>query len=160
RRARAPRDAAMADVPDGRSRADVRADAPLSPCREGARAVRDRTLYARDPAALRRARRSARQTRPPRRRILDRRHRDLSVGRAVRMAQGESRRLPERAALVRRAVEAPGRRARDGRAAGRAVIGAERNALGADTDCRAPRFHGPEFSWIMLRGFDRTRTRR
>ena len=53
------RRAAVADVPDGRRRPDVRPDAPFPARGEGAGAVRDRALLEGNAAALRRARTSA-----------------------------------------------------------------------------------------------------
>ena len=59
-------------------------------------------------AALRRARPAARRPQLHRRRLFDRRYRDLAVDLALRMAQGRSQSIPECEALVRFDRQAPG----------------------------------------------------
>ena len=66
-----------------------------------------RRYRARDRAAIRRARPAPRGSRPHLRRLLDRRHGVLALGRHQQGAVDRSRRLSERAALVRRAEGAP-----------------------------------------------------
>ena len=63
-------------------------------------------------AALRRARPPARRPRIRRRRLFDRRHRDLAVDLALRMAEDRPQQVPEREALVHRHRQAPGGAAR------------------------------------------------
>ena len=78
---------AMADVPDGRRRPDVRAGSSFPARGQGAGAVRDRALHQGKGPPVRRAGQATGRARVPRRRIFDRRHCDLSVGCALRMAQ-------------------------------------------------------------------------
>ena len=59
--ARQVRRAAVADVPDGRRRPDVRPGPSFPALRQGAGAVRDRALHQGNAAALRRARRASRR---------------------------------------------------------------------------------------------------
>ena len=80
--------------------------------------LRDRALYEGDAAPLRRARRPSQGQRVSGRRVLHRGHRDLSLGRAPRMAQGGARRFSRGEALVRRDLRAPGGEEGDGCACG------------------------------------------
>ena len=82
----------VADVPDGRRRADAGPGQRVLPLRAGEDPVRDRALPERDAAPLRGARPAARRGRVPGRRLLDRRHRHLAVGDAPRLGGRASRR--------------------------------------------------------------------
>ncbi len=81
-RARQVHGAAVADVPDGRRRSDARPGASLPALRAREDRVRDQALHQRGEAPVRRDGPPARRGRLLRRRVLDRRHRDLSRGRA------------------------------------------------------------------------------
>ena len=82
RHARQVHRAAMADVPDGRRRPDARPGASLPHLRAGEDRVRDQPLHQRGEAAVRRDGPAARRSEILCRRVLDRRHGDLSRGRA------------------------------------------------------------------------------
>src|SRR5579885_2628009 len=111
------RRARMADVPDGRRWPDVRPSAPLPACRAGAGALCDRAIRQGDAPTLRRAGRAAQDRGLSGRRVFDCRHRDVSLGRAARVAQGRARRFPERGALVSRDRRSTRGRPRDAGAA-------------------------------------------
>src|SRR5712691_579183 len=108
------RSAAVADVPDGPRRADVRPGAPFPARGERAGPLRDRALYEGEGPALRRARPAPGGSRVSRRRILDRRHRYLPLGRALRVAQDRFERLAQRETLVQRDQCKAGGKTRNG----------------------------------------------
>ena len=68
---------------DGRARADGRAEPPFPQLRRGKNQIRHRPLRERDQPALWRAQQAAGRSRIHRRRILDRRHGELSLDRAA-----------------------------------------------------------------------------
>src|SRR5258706_1701818 len=104
----------MAHVPDGPHRADVRSGAPLPALRERARPLRDRALHEGEGQALRRAGPAPGRGEISRRRVLDRRHRHLSLGRALRVAQDGLEQFSQRKTLVRRDRREARGEARDG----------------------------------------------
>ena len=79
-RSREVRSAAVAHVPDGQRGADARPGAPLPHVRAAKARLRDRPLFERGEAAVRRHRQApVAQRMAGRRRILDRRHRHIPV---------------------------------------------------------------------------------
>ena len=97
------------DVADGRTGSDVRAGPSLREIQQGQGALCRGAFPQGGAAALRRARPPARRPRIRRRRLFDRRHRDLAVGLALRVADGRSQHLSEREALVHDHRQAAGR---------------------------------------------------
>ena len=82
----------VADVPDGRHRADDGAGERVLPLCARADPVRDRALSTRGAASARGARHAARGERVPRRRLFDRRHRQLVVGARLQVVGRHARR--------------------------------------------------------------------
>ena len=103
-----PRDR-MADVADGRTGPDVRPGAPLHEIQSRQGALRRGALPQGSAPALQGARHPARRPRLRRRRILHRRHRDLAVDVALRVADRRPEAISQRAALVRDHRHAPRR---------------------------------------------------
>src|SRR5450755_3431108 len=108
RRAPLPHDR-MADVADGRRRPDDRPGASLREKQQGQSALRRGALSQGNAQALQGARHAARRARLRRRRLFHRRHRDLAVDLALRMAHRRSQAISQRAALVRDHRRAPRR---------------------------------------------------
>src|SRR3954468_15181926 len=106
-------DTRVADVPDGRRRPDARPGAPLPEVQRRQGALRRAALRGGGEAPLRRdGPPPGREPLPRHRRLHDRRHRDLALDLALRVAGCQPRRLPERPPLVRRGEGPPGRAAR------------------------------------------------
>ena len=84
----------MADVADGRHRADARPSASFREIQQRQGALRRRALPQGGAPALRRARPPPRRPRLRRRRLFDRRHRDLALDLALRMADDRSSTMP------------------------------------------------------------------
>ena len=96
-----PRDR-MADVADGRPRPDARPGASLREIQSGQGALCRGALPEGGAPALRRAQHAARGPRIRRRRLFDRRHRDLAVDLALRVADHRPQAISQREALVPR----------------------------------------------------------
>ncbi|CAN0622288.1 protein of unknown function [Burkholderia multivorans] len=110
---RALHDAGMADVPDGRHRADARAGPPFPPVRAGKDRLCDQPLHERSPAPVQRDGQAARRNRlPGRRRLHDRGHRGVPVDPLVAEPGHRARRVAERQALARGDRRAAGRATR------------------------------------------------
>src|SRR5579871_4566359 len=134
----------MADVADGRFRADAWPGASLH--RAGERAgprLWSEALHGRDAPALRRLEQAAREPRVRRRSLVGRRLRHPRLGLAPPAPQGGACRLPLCEALVRAVDGAPGGEARDGREAGlRWFVGLRWFAPPAATSSPSPRSYG------------------
>src|SRR5436190_5806126 len=112
--AREVRCAAVADVPDGRRRAELRPGASFHAGEEGRDPLRQRALRQGGEAPVRGHGSPLGEKRAFLSGVLHRGHRDLSLGRAPRVAPGRFIRLSERQALVRRHRRAAGRGPRHG----------------------------------------------
>ena len=120
--------AAVADVPDGRRRADAGPGERLLPLRAREDPVRDRALPERDAASVHGARRAPARARVPGGRVLDRRHRHLALGLDPRLVGRRDRRPAEARALggADRARARPC--SKGGRSPRRSIRGARRGA--------------------------------
>ena len=111
RRGALPR-ARMADVADGRPGSDVRAGAPLREIQQGKAPYRRGALPEGGRTGSTACSTGGSGARIRRRRLFDRRHRDLALGVALRMADGRPQPVSQRQALVRGDRRPPGGAAR------------------------------------------------